>query len=486
MIKKLAVLSICLCLCNLFAYAGKKIPPIKKNFSFKQSAAFQEALRHAQAVKKPIPPAAPKKPQPLKAKTQPELLALLEKFVEQKGYFPRSTVPEEWELYTRLRKTISRNNLGKNPVFQRIRQLRAQTARKIQPSQFYLAELETFIAKNGYFPRSNQSAEANLYNNVNKLLVHLDPQNPVALRIQELKAATQQRSRKNPYQHLEKLENFVEKNLFFPRANTPGEQHLYVNLHNVQVELGPKHPVSQRIEELRAQNRLRMLKTPQGWLYELQDFITANNRYPMLGISAEENQFYFELDNLLKKLVPTDPVALRVNELRTEYAQPAALEPVDFTYQPQDTDLAVVQQFMAKNNNFWPEIVPMAGNVEVARHLYLTVLKDHQGLLSKADRQQLYALFAHNSVYSVSSIVGAYEKWKQAHATTPLRMPTEQDLQLDPTNPRLRAWHPQQFEDMKQYLKLPWMWNTATLIYLGQRVYVKELPLELMRVNVFR
>lgn len=159
---------------------------------------------------------------------------------------------------------------------------------------------------------------------------------------------------------------------------------------------------------------------------------------------------------------------------------------LDYTYHPQDTNLATLQNYMQQHQNHWPQIMPLSGNVEAARSLYLAVIKDHQGLLSPADREQLYQLFLNNNIYSAQSIIRAYQRWKYANNQTDLTMPTQADLEMDASNPRFRAWYPQLFDSMTHYLQLPWKWNTATLIYLGQQVYPQELPAELLEIDVFR
>ena len=268
MIKKLAILSVALFVSTAaYAQPDKKIAKtVKATFSFKQSAAYQAALRHAQAVQTSAPS---------KLLQNQSLERIL----------PAASVPVR---YTR-----------KSP-------------------QDRLDELENFIKEHGFFPCMLHPQGTPLYQNTHNLVKRLGPQHPITLRIQELKQQFG-KNKKTPQDRLDALENFIKEHGFSPRSNHPQENLLYVNLQNTIRRLGPQHPITLRIQELQAQAHKQPLRTTLGWLYALEDFITANNHYPTLGNTLKENQLYFELDHLINTLGIDDPTYVRIKEIRAQY-----------------------------------------------------------------------------------------------------------------------------------------------------------------------
>ena len=103
MIKKLAVLCFVLCVStalSTYAQTGKKFTQaLKKASSFKQSAAYQRALRHAQALRGPstqlqgkqvehaVITASQANAAGITSATEQELLEKLEIFIKEHGHF---------------------------------------------------------------------------------------------------------------------------------------------------------------------------------------------------------------------------------------------------------------------------------------------------------------------------------------------------------------------------------------------------------------
>lgn len=147
----------------------------------------------------------------------------------------------------------------------------------------------------------------------------LVPNQPLEQAVLAAAAAPIRHTRKSPQARLDELENFITQHGHFPRPRQPQENNLYQNSQNLIKRLGPQHPITLRIQGLKAQTNKRSVHTPRGWLYELEDFITANNHYPALGNSLKENQLYFELDNLINTLKAVDPVCIRIRQIRAQY-----------------------------------------------------------------------------------------------------------------------------------------------------------------------
>ena len=268
---KLFALGFAVCIeCMAYAQMGKAVKALP---AFKQTPAFQVALQHAQAAR---------------------LLAL-------------SKDPTFSAL--QLERAISTTA---TPVFRS----------NSKTPQEHLNELETFIQKNGYFPRAHVPEEWSLYGNVYNTVKYLGAQDPISLRIMELREQFRRKQKaKQPQVYLQELENFVQKYGYFPNAKLSENKQLYTNLLKVIDSLPPHDPIVLRIQELRAITRIHPLKTPQGWLYELEEFVQVNRHYPTLGISKQENQLFFELNHLVTELAPDDPIAIRIEQLRAQYAK---------------------------------------------------------------------------------------------------------------------------------------------------------------------
>ncbi len=267
---KLFALGFAVCIeCMAYAQmgkAGKALP------AFKQTPAFQVALQHAQAAR---------------------LLAL-------------SKDPTFSAL--QLERAISTTA---TPVFRS----------SSKTPQEHLNELETFIQKNGYFPRSKVPEEWLLYYNTKNLVKRLGLDNLIAQRIQELKDTTPQKQKKKPLYNLKELETFIQTHGHFPNASVTEEAPLYMRIRRLEKRLSPQDPMVLRIQALRVQTRQRQIKLPQDWLDTLEHFIQENGRYPEVGISKPENQLFFEVEYLVTELAPDDPIALRIEQLRAQYAK---------------------------------------------------------------------------------------------------------------------------------------------------------------------
>ena len=276
------------------AQPQKNLPKLLKK-SAHASPGFQAALRHAQAARiaanqkimqsgtleqlpsvnplpeidptvHPLSPALSQQitqtvmreatlPKRAPKKSPEQWLKELELFIEQKGRFPALANADEKKLLVGVSAAAYR--LGpKDPIAKRIRELRNLYPRKPYrvPAQARLAQLETFIQQNGYFPRRHgPKEELKLYENIIHLKKSLLPNDPISERIRELRQQyPPQVSGNLPNLLLAKLETFVQKNGYFPRYNSTGEEKtLYGAAVDMLSRLPAHNPVAMRIRELR-------------------------------------------------------------------------------------------------------------------------------------------------------------------------------------------------------------------------------------------
>ncbi|MBQ8033358.1 MAG: hypothetical protein IJ266_05365, partial [Elusimicrobiaceae bacterium] len=251
-------------------------------------------------------------------------LELLEAFVAKEGRWPTSTSsPAERALYQGVTNAIKR--LGpQDPTVQRMYELKEQypSAHVITTPQQWLQMLEDFVNQEGHWPSSRpRTKEGNLYSNIQNISHHLDPQDPVAQRIRELRTQYSSKySPKTPAQWLEELEHFIQQNGRFPGTSPASEKELYSAIHNTIGRLGPQDPISVRAIELKQRYMHYNFKTPQQWLDVLEEFIAREGRYPKQNRSPEERTLQQSIHNCLQKYSIQDPVIARMHELKEKYA----------------------------------------------------------------------------------------------------------------------------------------------------------------------
>lgn len=131
-----------------------------------------------------------------------------------------------------------------------------KNAPKKTPQQ-WLDELERYMAQNdGKFPTLATPQSKTLYSGVSATLSRLDPQDPIALRIRQLRAQSPRKPRGNPPAFwMDKLEAFIAKNGYFPRPSSTGEEkEIYTAAHSLVARLRSENPdLVQHIRELKAQ-----------------------------------------------------------------------------------------------------------------------------------------------------------------------------------------------------------------------------------------
>lgn len=195
-------------------------------------------------------------PPAVRPKTPQQWLDELKAFIHENERYPKQTVSvKERSLYSAAGRLIQK--LGKDdPIAQEILQLHkkyAPTSRGLTPQE-RLNELEAFIRENGRYPsQANPGKEQHLYVNLNALVKRIGKEHPVAARILQLRQDYLPDDRnKTPWQWLENLETFINKNGRYPSQKELGKEHfLYANIQKLLTRLGEDHPISIRILQLR-------------------------------------------------------------------------------------------------------------------------------------------------------------------------------------------------------------------------------------------
>ena len=282
-------------------------------------------------------------------KTPQQWLKILETFVQQHGRLPKADLGKpEFPIFRGIRYTLSRLD-PQDPIALRIQKIKQQYARSVNSPQQWLELLEEFVAKKGRWPSGSSSPDEHTLNQgIKNVITRLGPQDPIVLRINELKEQYPNTYITNSHQQwLERLEEFVTQNERWPYS-TPQTQEgkLYSNIQNLLHQEHSQEPVIQRIHELRAQYPSKYTpRSPEQWLEELEHFIQQNDRFPSPAISSQEKALYMGVYNSVKHLGPQNSISLRINELKKRYTLPSSRKT------PQQW-LDLLEEFIAKEGRY--------------------------------------------------------------------------------------------------------------------------------------
>ena len=194
------------------------------------------------------------------------------------------------------------------------------------PPSYWLEKLEIFVQENGYYPKTkNPPEERELYIAINSILQRLPPKDPVVQRIRELRAQYPYEAPGNPAGFwLKQLEIFIQENGYYPKYQAPQpEATLRAKLDRIVQRVSPNNPVVQRIRELRAQYPSDSQSNPPSyWLEKLEYFIWANGYFPRYNGTNEEKSIYRAIRRILEHRPDDDPIVTQIHQLKEKLNQP--------------------------------------------------------------------------------------------------------------------------------------------------------------------
>lgn len=215
--------------------------------------------------------------------------------------------------------------------------------------QDWLEMLEKFTKNTGRYPSYTRPYEKSLCQGLHNLLSRLDPQDPTALRVRQLReqySSSSGRPGKSTQEWLTELEAYIAQTGKFPTPSTA--RTLYVGVSTFLYRQDSQDPAVLRIRQLREQYPTPPRgKSAQEWLTELEDFTAQYQRYPS-SYFKDEQPLHSGIYQLQKRLPPDDPVASRIAQIQEQY-------PVALNHRPGKSPqqwLAELEAFVQENQAF--------------------------------------------------------------------------------------------------------------------------------------